>query len=335
MSASPLDSAPLRRLTDRMKRSDRRGKAFDYTADSIRQLMTFAIGLVGFTVTFSKDFASGVPEAIKWIAFFGWLVLTLSAGAGLWALQALAGQMDQTPRTVDQKGATSNNVVQKDLASEGVEQKDSTSKGVDQQGSTSQAEPLKRPWSAPTIWASPVVTLWKLQWRLFAFGLGLMLVFGCCGLNARSDKDVAPAQPKDPDFLLGATDFQKILSIGPFPGASNSLTDASWAAAEDSVVLEVSRRRISASIQAIVLVGGVDRRSLALAGSFSTNASLAAARAEAFRSRLLRRFRDSIAVFAVPGGALMPDQIAGDVAMAHDRRVDVYLQTSYVRRAPR
>ncbi len=121
--------------------SERRIKAFEYAAESIKQLIAIATGLIAFTVTFSKDFVSAVGGPLKWVAAIGWLFLLGSVCFGLLALQALAGQMDQTAENATPDG-------------------DETA------------------WAAPSIWSSAVGLLWKLQQGSFALGLLTTIIFG-------------------------------------------------------------------------------------------------------------------------------------------------------------
>lgn len=79
--------------------SERRLKAFEYTAESIKQLITIAAAIIAFTVTFATDFVSGVEGGAKWVAAGSWVLLLVSVCSGVLALQSLAGQLDQTEST--------------------------------------------------------------------------------------------------------------------------------------------------------------------------------------------------------------------------------------------
>ena len=74
--------------------SDRRAKSFEYASDATKQLIGLATGVVAFTVTFGKDFLSGLPHGLQWVAIVAWVLFLGSAITGLLILYALAGQLD-------------------------------------------------------------------------------------------------------------------------------------------------------------------------------------------------------------------------------------------------
>lgn len=68
---------------------DWRKPAFDFLADSTKQMITVATGVVTATVLFSKDLDSA---ARNW-ALAAWIVLTLSVCAGIFALFNMSGNL--------------------------------------------------------------------------------------------------------------------------------------------------------------------------------------------------------------------------------------------------
>jgi hypothetical protein len=68
---------------------DWRKQAFDFAADSTKQLITVATGVVTVTVLFSKD----LDSASRYWALAAWIPLVISIGFGLLALLALSGNL--------------------------------------------------------------------------------------------------------------------------------------------------------------------------------------------------------------------------------------------------
>jgi hypothetical protein len=77
----------------------RQQKAFDFCADSTKQLLTLSTGIVAFMVTFAKDFAPAVPAEARWIAYAAWLSFFLSICCGVLVLLALTAQLEPKPGT--------------------------------------------------------------------------------------------------------------------------------------------------------------------------------------------------------------------------------------------
>jgi len=71
-----------------MNADDREKKAFDFTADLTKQLITLSTGIVTLTLLLSKDL--GGP---KLLAAFAWSCFLISTLCGLWALMALTGTL--------------------------------------------------------------------------------------------------------------------------------------------------------------------------------------------------------------------------------------------------
>jgi hypothetical protein len=66
-----------------------RKQAFDFAADSTKQLITVATGVVTVTVLFSRD----LDSASRWWALAAWVPLIISIGFGLFGLLALSGNL--------------------------------------------------------------------------------------------------------------------------------------------------------------------------------------------------------------------------------------------------
>jgi hypothetical protein len=73
---------------------DRRKKAFDFSADSSKQLITVSVGIIAFTITFSKDFIGNVGSGSKVLALIAWVFYFISVFFGLVTLNALTGQLE-------------------------------------------------------------------------------------------------------------------------------------------------------------------------------------------------------------------------------------------------
>ncbi len=73
---------------------DEQAKAAAATAsDSVKQLITLATALLGFQVTFAKDFITHLPPDARSAAGWSWLCLLLSVACGIWTLLALTGSL--------------------------------------------------------------------------------------------------------------------------------------------------------------------------------------------------------------------------------------------------
>lgn len=72
----------------------RRQKAFDFSAEATKQLITLATGIIAFTVTFAKDFLGNVDPACKWLAVVAWFIYFLSISSGILTMYALSGQLE-------------------------------------------------------------------------------------------------------------------------------------------------------------------------------------------------------------------------------------------------
>jgi len=76
---------------NRSSQTDWRKSAFDLAADSAKQLITVATGVIAATGLFSKDLAGGA----QWWALGSWLALTVSVLCGLSVLYNMSGQMHE------------------------------------------------------------------------------------------------------------------------------------------------------------------------------------------------------------------------------------------------
>lgn len=78
---------------------DRTKKAFDFAADSIKQLLTLSTAIIALTITFSKDLVGTVPKEDKLILTLAWVGFFLSILFGIGALLALTGTLE--PRKIE------------------------------------------------------------------------------------------------------------------------------------------------------------------------------------------------------------------------------------------
>jgi hypothetical protein len=72
---------------------DRQAKAFDFSQDAAKQLITLSTAVVALTITFYKDFATGAGHASKVLMTIGWGLFLLSIFAGVAHLFALTGAL--------------------------------------------------------------------------------------------------------------------------------------------------------------------------------------------------------------------------------------------------
>ena len=81
---------------------DRLKEAFKSASDLAKQLLTLGTGILGVTVTFSKDLITRLPEDDRWRLEWSWVILALSLAAGLWALMALTGALGNREDVTDE-----------------------------------------------------------------------------------------------------------------------------------------------------------------------------------------------------------------------------------------
>ena len=73
--------------------NDRVKAAFVSASDLAKQLLTLSTGVLGITVTFSKDLIERLTETGRWRLEIAWILLACSLLAGIWALMALTGAL--------------------------------------------------------------------------------------------------------------------------------------------------------------------------------------------------------------------------------------------------
>jgi hypothetical protein len=76
-----MDSRPV---------NDWRKQSFDLAAESTKQLIAIATGVITVTVLFSKD----LDSTSRHLAFAAWFVLTLSVTCGVWAMLNMSGNLN-------------------------------------------------------------------------------------------------------------------------------------------------------------------------------------------------------------------------------------------------
>ncbi|WP_313002792.1 hypothetical protein [Chryseobacterium gleum] len=69
-------------------------KAFDFAADTVKQLITLATGIIAITITFSKDIIGASMLTNSTLIFISWGLFILSIFFGILALLALTGTLD-------------------------------------------------------------------------------------------------------------------------------------------------------------------------------------------------------------------------------------------------
>lgn len=65
--------------------------SFEFAKATVTQLITLATGVIGVSVTFSKDISVGVTARDRFWLFSSWIALLLSVLAGVWTMMALTG----------------------------------------------------------------------------------------------------------------------------------------------------------------------------------------------------------------------------------------------------
>lgn len=81
--------------------SERSKKAFDFAADSTKQLIGLSTGIVALTITFAKDILGGLGTGLRVTLAIAWLIYLLSILFGSWVLLALTGTLE--PKSEEDK----------------------------------------------------------------------------------------------------------------------------------------------------------------------------------------------------------------------------------------
>jgi hypothetical protein len=84
-----------------MTENERIKKAFDFSADLTKQLITLATGIITITITFSHDFVKDPAAAPKGLAYTAWYFFLASIFFGIMTLSALTGNLDAKDKTAE------------------------------------------------------------------------------------------------------------------------------------------------------------------------------------------------------------------------------------------
>lgn len=68
-------------------------KAFDFAADTTKQLITLATGIITLTITFSKDIIGASELSNSKLIIWSWGLFIFSIFCGIWSLLALTGNL--------------------------------------------------------------------------------------------------------------------------------------------------------------------------------------------------------------------------------------------------
>jgi len=93
-SDAPVSGAAASTAVDPGTMNERSKKAFDFAADSTKQLIGLSTGIVALTITFAKDVLGGVGPGLRVLLAVSWLIYLLSILCGCWALLALTGTLE-------------------------------------------------------------------------------------------------------------------------------------------------------------------------------------------------------------------------------------------------
>jgi uncharacterized membrane protein len=84
-----------------MNENERIKKAFDFSADLTKQLITLATGIITVTITFSHDFIKNPDAAPKGLAYTAWYFFLASIFFGILTLSALTGNLDAKVKSTE------------------------------------------------------------------------------------------------------------------------------------------------------------------------------------------------------------------------------------------
>ena len=82
-----------------MDEQERLKKAFDFSADLTKQMITLATGIITLTITFNKDFMTHPGNGPKGYAYIAWYFFLTSIAFGVLTLAALTGNLDAKDKT--------------------------------------------------------------------------------------------------------------------------------------------------------------------------------------------------------------------------------------------
>jgi hypothetical protein len=78
---------------------ERLKKAFDFSADLTKQLITLATGIIALTITFNKDFLRDPRSAPRSLAYWSWYCFIASVATGILTLACMTGNLDPKDKT--------------------------------------------------------------------------------------------------------------------------------------------------------------------------------------------------------------------------------------------
>jgi hypothetical protein len=76
-----------------VKMKENQKKAFDFAADTTKQLITISTAIITLTVSFSKDILGGAADSTKIFLIWTWAIFIASIIFGLATLMALTGRL--------------------------------------------------------------------------------------------------------------------------------------------------------------------------------------------------------------------------------------------------
>jgi len=93
-------------------------KAFDFAADTTKQLITLATGIITLTITFSKDIIGASELSNSSLIFWSWGLFIFSIICGIWTLMALTGNLQPMKKKTNEKEKTENEEVEEIITEE-------------------------------------------------------------------------------------------------------------------------------------------------------------------------------------------------------------------------
>jgi len=269
---------------------DRLQKAFEFAAEAAKLMIALATGIIAFTIVLLSQLVDDTPVQTATLQV-AWIAYGIAIVCGLWALMALTATLarsDVRPNNLSVFSGTS-------------------------------------PWAMAG------------EQLFFAIGIGLTVSFGVT--SARAHKEAILAAERAADALISARShpappprptvvtMEKVWSVGPFASADTVLPDSTWDVAARTLDSAIARfRQDSATLEAVLLAGGVDQRPLSRGPlrRFGSNEGLANARTEVVRARMAQVVDSTVQVFNI--GLLAPRASADSTpaAMRQNRRVDVW-----------
>jgi len=98
-----------------MNMKENEKKAFDFAAETTKQLITLSTVIIALTITFSKDIIGGADNEARVCIFWAWGLFIASVFFGILTLMALTGTLQQRKKNKTEE-ESENNLKEKEIS---------------------------------------------------------------------------------------------------------------------------------------------------------------------------------------------------------------------------